>query len=165
MSPLNPYSHFLTDRDPLKTISATPKRLASLSKKLSKTAAERHPAPGKWNARQIVCHLADTEISFAFRLRQTLAEKDHIIQPFDQDHWAWPYDRLKLADALAAFTAFRAWNLRLLENVKGAQWNRPVTHPERGKMTLRTIVETMGGHDLNHLTQIEALRKLPSARR
>ncbi|MGA2724326.1 MAG: DinB family protein [Bryobacteraceae bacterium] len=31
---------------------------------------ERPRAPGKWNARQILCHLADVEIVFAFRLRQ-----------------------------------------------------------------------------------------------
>ena len=36
-------------------------------------------------------------------------------------------------------------------------FNTPATHPERGNMTFRSIVETMGGHDLNHLKQIEAL--------
>ena len=29
--------------------------------------------------------------------------------------------------------------------------------PERGTMTFQTILETMGGHDLNHLSQITAL--------
>ncbi len=50
-----------------------------------------NPAPGKWNAREIVCHLADTELVFAFRLRQAIAEPDHIVQPFDQDKWASNY--------------------------------------------------------------------------
>ena len=31
------------------------------------------------------------------------------------------------------------------------------SHPERGEMTFRTIVETMAGHDLNHLLQVEAI--------
>jgi hypothetical protein len=26
-----------------------------------------------------------------------------------------------------------------------------MTHPERGTMTFQTVVETMAGHDLNHL--------------
>jgi hypothetical protein len=34
---------------------------------------------------------------------------------------------------------------------------RPVNHPERGDMTLQTIVETMGGHDRNHLQQVEEI--------
>jgi hypothetical protein len=35
---------------------------------------------------------------------------------------------------------------------------KQVTHPERGTMTFRDIIETMAGHDINHLGQIEALR-------
>ena len=30
-----------------------------------------------------------------------------------------------------------------------------LTHPERGEMTFRTVIETMGGHDLNHLKPLE----------
>ena len=32
-----------------------------------------------------------------------------------------------------------------------------VNHPERGDITLQTIVETMGGHDRNHLQQVEEI--------
>ena len=40
-------------------------------------AAERPRAPGKWNARQILCHLADVELVFAFRvLIETMAGHD-----------------------------------------------------------------------------------------
>jgi hypothetical protein len=34
---------------------------------------------------------------------------------------------------------------------------RTVTHPERGTMTFATIVETMAGHDLNHLAQLQRI--------
>jgi hypothetical protein len=33
--------------------------------------------------------------------------------------------------------------------------NKPVLHPERGTMTFQTIIETMAGHDLNHLAQLQ----------
>jgi hypothetical protein len=35
--------------------------------------------------------------------------------------------------------------------------DRPVTHPERGTMTFRNLVETMAGHDLNHLGQLHKI--------
>jgi hypothetical protein len=35
--------------------------------------------------------------------------------------------------------------------------SKPVTHPERGQMTLRVLIETMAGHDLNHIKQIEGI--------
>jgi hypothetical protein len=35
-----------------------------------------------------------------------------------------------------------------------------VTHPERGTMTFRTLVETMAGHDVNHVRQIQGMAKV-----
>src|SRR5207248_3140117 len=92
-----------------------------------------------------------------FRLRQTLAAPNHTIQPFDQDRWAAAYDAYDAATALATFTTIREWNLRFLHSLPKEAFATPVTHPERGAMTLQTVVETMGGHDLNHVKQIAAI--------
>lgn len=120
-------------------------------------AVDRCPEPGKWSARQVLCHLADTEMVFAFRLRQALAEPCHVIQPFDQDAWALRYAAYTAEAALELFTAVRRWNLLLLAGVTDAEMEKTLHHPERGAMTLRTVVETMGGHDLNHIHQLEIL--------
>lgn len=154
---MNPYASFLGDRDPLETIGATAKQLSSLIDRIGPQRAEQAPAPGKWSAREILCHLADCESVFAFRLRQTLAEDHHVIQPFDQEQWARNYTAYTVEQALALFSAAREWNLALLRSVNREAMEKQVTHPERGTMTLRTIVETMGGHDINHLRQIEAI--------
>src|SRR5208337_3366014 len=115
------------------------------------------PAPGKWSAAEIACHLADCEIAFGFRLRQTLAEDNHVIQPFDQEKWAASYDGVAAGQALATFAALRNWNLQLINSALPTSANRSVSHPERGEMTFKSIVETMAGHDLNHLTQLRKL--------
>jgi hypothetical protein len=154
---MNPYAAQLGDRDPREVITESPWRLANLAERLGQAGLERSLAPGKWPARVILCHLADCEVAFAFRLRQTLAEDNHVIQPFDQDAWAAPYGKLEGAAALEVFTALRRWNLALLNAVPADAWNRKVTHPERGAGTFRTIVETMAGHDLNHIRQIETI--------
>ena len=90
-------------------------------------------------------------------LRQALAEPKHVIQPFDQDSWAAPYSHFEAATALATFTALRHWNCKLIATVPAEGFSKPLTHPERGEMTFLTLVETMAGHDRNHLLQIEAL--------
>jgi uncharacterized damage-inducible protein DinB len=159
---LNPYARFLSDRDELAVLRDTPERLVTLVAGLDPARLTRPAAAGKWSVRDIVCHLADTEIVFAFRLRQTVAESHHVIQPFDQDAWAASYARLESADALRAFAALRMWNLAFLGAVLPTAHDRPVTHPERGTMTLQDIVETMAGHDLNHRQQIEMLATRPS---
>ena len=154
---MNPYASYLGDRDPLPVIAATPQRLAAQLDRLGPDGIERPYAPGKWNVRQILCHLADTELVFALDLRQTLAEEHHVVQPMDQDKWAANYDAYGARAALEVFTAVRKWNLALLAVVPPAAMSKPVTHPERGQLTCRTLVEIMAGHDLNHLAQIEAV--------
>ena len=90
-------------------------------------------------------------------LRQTLAEPHHVIQPYDQDTWARHYGAYSAAEALAMFRTARQWNIALIKSLPPDALARQVTHPERGSMTFQVLVETMGGHDLNHLRQIEGM--------
>jgi len=153
----NPYAKFVGDRDPVAVIRGTPAAVRELLQRMP-TEQIAMSAPGKkWNAREIVCHLADCEMVFGFRLRQTLAENSPVLQPFDQEKWALRYGNLDVAAALGMFAAARAWNVRLIEATTAAERARQVTHPERGTMTFWTIVETMAGHDTNHLGQLERL--------
>jgi hypothetical protein len=152
----------LGERDPFAVIAATPGELRRLADTLGAAGAERSPAPGKWCAREILCHLADCEVVFAFRLRQALAEDYHVIQPFDQDKWAARYRAFDVQTALDVFTAVRESNRRLIAGVSPEESAKKLTHPERGEMTFRTVVETMAGHDLNHLAQIERIAARPA---
>jgi len=154
---VNPYATQLGNRDAREVIAETPKRLAALAQRLGPPGLERSLAPGKWPARAILCHLADCEAVFAFRLRQALAEPYHVIQPFDQDAWATRYSTADAQTALAVFSAVRQWNLALLETVTPEEFAKTLNHPERGDMTFQTVIDTMGGHDLNHLQQLETI--------
>lgn len=159
MSQLNPYEKFLDGREPVPVLASTAGQIQAVLNQLGPERASESPALGKWSAREIVCHLADCEIAFAFRLRQTLAEDQHTIQPFDQEKWAPQYGAYSAQEAITTFTALRNWNLALLRSLSPDVHSRQVTHPERGPMTFYTIVETMAGHDLNHLRQLEAIAK------
>jgi hypothetical protein len=154
---MNPYASFLGDRPARAVIAETADKLATHVERLGVAGLKRSPAPGKWSAGAILCHLADCEMVFGFRLRQALAEPYHVIQPFDQDRWAKPYDALDGHDALALFAATRRWNLALLDTVSPDDLSKKLTHPERGEMTFQTVIETMAGHDLNHLAQLERI--------
>jgi hypothetical protein len=157
MSTLNPYASFLDKRPVLDILADTPRAIKSLLDSMGPGRAFEAPAPGKWSAGEIVAHLADCELVFGFRLRQTLAEDNPTVQPFDQDKWSATYNVIEPPEAFAAFSAFRKWNLILLEASLPSAADRTVTHPERGTMTFQTIVETMAGHDLNHLGQLQRI--------
>ncbi len=159
----NPYREFLANRNPRQVVATTPEQVAAAVQQLGPGSLERSYAPGKWSAREILCHLADCEIAFAFRLRQALAEPHHTIQPFDQELWARRYAALDAQTALHVFSGVRGWNLALLETVSPEDYAKPVTHPERGEMTFETIVQTIAGHDLNHLRQLQTIVASPGA--
>jgi hypothetical protein len=154
---LNPYAKFLAGRDPIPVLESTPIQISKLADRLPKDQFALTSPRQKWNAREIVAHLADCELVFGFRLRQTLAQDNPVLQPFDQEKWAARYANHDFDSALRMFEATRNWNLLLIRIATEAERQRGVTHPERGIMTFWTIVETMAGHDLNHLLQIERL--------
>ncbi len=160
MSQINPYEKFLDGQPPQAILPATPKAISTYLEVIGAERSSVPPALGKWSAAEIVSHLADCEIVFAFRLRQTLAEDNPTIQPFDQDKWAAQYSGIPAALALEAFTALRNWNLRLTQSALPAAAGRAMTHPERGTMTFQNVVETMAGHDLNHLAQLRRIAEL-----
>jgi hypothetical protein len=160
MTELNPYAKFLDGRSLEAILTPTSHEIANKLQLIGPDKTNQAPAPGKWSPAEIVCHLADCEIAFGFRLRQTLAEDHHVLQPFDQEKWAAPYNGIPAKDALAAFTALRTWNLKLIAKALPDSASKPVTHPERGTMTFQSIVETMAGHDLNHLIQLRRIATL-----
>jgi hypothetical protein len=81
MSQQNPYEKFLDGR-PLEFILATtPDAIAEYLDAIGAQRTNVPPAPGKWSAAEIVSHLADCEIVFAFRMRQTLAEDNPRFSP------------------------------------------------------------------------------------
>ncbi len=157
MSQVNPYDKFLDGRKVDAILAATADAIAGHLEAIGSQRVVAAPAPGKWSAAEIVCHLADCEIAFGFRLRQTLAEDGPTVQPFDQEKWAVRYPGIPAGVALDAFRAARMWNLLLIRAALPAAANRPMTHPERGTMTFQTVVETMAGHDLNHLGQLRKI--------
>jgi uncharacterized damage-inducible protein DinB len=150
-----PYEEALGDRDPVKVLAKTPRKLMRLLDDLSDDAIEARPAAGKWNLREILCHMADCEIAWSWRLRYVYGEKNPVIQPFDQDSWAKAYKSYSLAEAMGCFKALRKWNLAFINCLKDADIKKVVVHPERGEETLWTIVRIMAGHDLHHLTALE----------
>jgi hypothetical protein len=161
VSQTNPYERFLDGRPLEEILHATTNHIAFLLAQI-RDRSHTAPAPGKWSAAEIVAHLADCEIVFAFRLRQTLAEDGPTIQPFDQDKWAATYSGVNVSQALGVFSSLRRWNLALIQAALPGAAKRPMIHPERGTMTFETVVETMAGHDLNHLAQLRRLAEMPA---
>jgi hypothetical protein len=151
----------LAGRDPVVVLQATPEYLSELMASLSEAQLEAPYAPGKWSPRQVMAHMADVELAFGWRLRQTVAAPGVQLSTFDQDVWAQRYDRMDGALALEAFRALRAWNLALLATFTLHDWLAEAFHPERGFESVDFMVRYLAAHDLNHLAQLGVDVPLP----
>ncbi|HEY4358923.1 MAG TPA: DinB family protein [Acidobacteriaceae bacterium] len=154
----NPYADDLGAREPVGVMAETPKKLSELLNQFPAEQLDQKPAPDKWSVREIMCHLADCEIVFAWRLRLNYEQHHPMLQPFDQDGWAKIYKAYTFHQARLTFDATRMWNLAFIAGLSEEDRKRPARHPERGELTLWTTVETIAGHDLHHL---KALAEMP----
>ena len=120
---------------------------------------DAHPAPGKWSAREVVHHLADSEMTAAIRLRLLLAVDRPNIVGFDQDEFArrLHYDRPHEA-SLQAFKAARRTTAELLDVMTEQDWAREGTHTEHGRYTIERWLEIYGTHAHKHADQILVAR-------
>jgi hypothetical protein len=117
------------------------------------------PAPNKWSAKEIVHHLADSEMTAAIRLRLLLAVDRPTIHGYDQDTFATRlhYDRPHEA-SLAAFRYARECTAQILERLSEEDWLREGTHSESGPYSVTRWLEIYSTHAHSHARQIvEAL--------
>ncbi|MBI2832972.1 MAG: DinB family protein [Acidobacteria bacterium] len=126
---------------------------------MTDTELDVHPAPGKWSAREIVHHLADSEMTAAVRLRLLIAEDHPTIHGYDQDEYARKlyYDRPYEA-SLEAFQAARAVTAQLLDRMTDAEWLREGAHTESGRYSAERWLEIYAEHAHKHAEQISRAR-------
>src|SRR5215207_9125163 len=104
---------------------------------------DSQPGPGKWSARQVVHHLADSEMTSAIRLRLLLAVDNPRIEGYDQEEFARRlyYDR-PIEASVEAFKSARRTTGQILERMTDAEWSRQGTHSEhRGSYTVERWLE------------------------
>jgi hypothetical protein len=118
-------------------------------------------APGKWSIRQIIAHLADTELVGAQWFRQVIAEDNPRLSDFDQDAWAknLDYARRSTKQSLESFRRIRSENYELLKAVPESRFDRMGTHAARGPVSLKQLLESRAEHVESHARQMQAIRE------
>lgn len=146
----------------LEAAEKSPKEIAAAVSGLSPAVLRHRSTPQKWCILEILAHLADIEIVYGYRLRQMLADEKPVIAPMDQDAWAKNLGYLDASapELVALYGLNRHHNLRLLRRLKDGDLEKSAFHPEYQKdVTVGRLVEQMAGHGVNHLAQIEKLKR------
>jgi len=141
----------------LARMERTAEDFAAAVKGVSDAALTRRPDEKNWSAKEVICHVRDTEESFMMRF-QTIMEMDEPkFTPAEPDRWASErqYQRNDAAEALQAFRVRRDESLRFLRGLRAEHWDRGGVHATRGRMSLKDFVGLMAWHDDNHLDQLK----------
>jgi uncharacterized damage-inducible protein DinB len=138
-------------------LTRTADDLAAAVRGQSEEALSRRPDAKNWAAKEVVCHLRDTEELFMERFQMILAMDEPKLSGLNPDRWAdeRQYLRNDVNGALAAFRKRRDESLDFLEKLPSDAWQRAGVHATRGKFTLEDFVILMTWHDDNHLDQLE----------
>lgn len=114
------------------------------------------PAPGKWSVRDIVWHMAESELHGYCRGRFILSEPGVTIMPYDQDRWADTLDAAAhpLEEALELFRLLRELMARQLRSQPEARWKQTINHPVKGAMDLERWIGIYDEHLKVHVAQI-----------
>jgi hypothetical protein len=126
---------------------------------ISAAGLDAREAPGEWSPREVIHHLADSEMASALRLRRLVAEERPEIVGYDQDQYARElfYDR-PIEPSLQAFRYARESTAQILDRMSDAQWQRDGTHTESGHYTATGWLETYAAHAVEHADQIRRAR-------
>jgi hypothetical protein len=121
---------------------------------------DARPAPGKWTAREVVHHLADSEMIAAGRLRLIVATDNPQIVAYDQDAFVGRlfYGR-PIGASLDAFKAARRATAEILERMTDEDWARAAgTHTDLGAYTAEKWLQIYAAHAHGHAEQILVAR-------
>jgi hypothetical protein len=124
---------------------------------VSEAVLSRRPDEQNWAAKEIICHVRDTEEYFLTRFQMILSFDEPKFSPADAGRWAAErqYLRNEVGESLTAFRQRRRETLLFAKEIKLDQWQRTCLHAIRGRMTLRDYFNLLAGHDKNHLDQIK----------
>ena len=144
----------LGERDPVDVLATTPEVIEDLTSELDLAVLQKRPEPEEWSAEEILGHIFDAEVVYAFRWRITLAQDGARYPGYDQDAWT-KLPRPSFPEMLAAFASLRRSNVCLIEEVPSEQYAKTGHHSERGPESFELSVRIVAGHDLAHVKQLE----------
>lgn len=126
---------------------------------ISSAEMDAREAPGEWSPREVIHHLADSEMNSAMRLRRLIAEEQPEIRGYDQDLYALQlyYDR-PIDPSLAVFNAVRQSTADILERLTEDQWARYGSHSEHGAYSVLDWLQIYAAHAHDHAEQITRAR-------
>ena len=152
---------YSTPEEAIAVLAAIPDQIETLARQAGgRTVVSEE---GEWTANEVVGHLADAARYWGARMFYVVREDEPYLPGVDQEMLAtiFAHRYRTLDELLATFRLVSAGNVAFLRTVPRDAWERIGEHAERGRMTLREIVEVEADHEREHVQQLRHALGLP----
>jgi hypothetical protein len=148
--------HALGSDDPIDVLRATSAEIDGLIAGAPEAALNHSPAPGEWSPRDVLSHLADSDLVTGMRVRMIVTQERPILVGYDQAAWTSRFGGIdqSAAETIARWRTLRLANIRIYESLSPEELQRVGAHTERGEESVELTVRMHAGHDRMHLDQV-----------
>ncbi len=150
------YISLIAGNDILGTLEAQRRQTLLLLSGRDEADGNFRYAPDKWNAKEVLGHVCDTERIFAYRALRIARGDQTPLAGFDEKDYArnGPFGQRPLAEIIEDYIAVRRATITLLRNLDEAAWMR------RGvanlhEISVRALGYIIAGHELHHRRMLE----------
>jgi len=144
----------------IESIRSTPAKLRAAVAGLTEAQLDTPYREGGWTIRQVVHHVPESHANAWIRFKLALTEDSPTIKPYKEDAWAKLPDvaLAPIESSLALVDALHTRWVTLLDVMQDADFRRPLTHPERGQITLDTLLQIYAWHGPHHVGHIHMVK-------
>ena len=137
--------------------SRGPQLVRSALEGIAETHLDQLPIEGTWSIRQVVCHLADSDIVYVDRMKRVIAEDNPTFFDADPDLLVPGLfcERRRLDVELDLIESVRAHMLPILLSCNETHFGRNGIHSTDGPMSLETLLQRVTLHVPHHLAFVE----------
>ncbi|WLV25440.1 putative metal-dependent hydrolase [Aciduricibacillus chroicocephali] len=140
----------------LKEIGAYTSRLRNTVDSLSDEQLHKTYREGSWNVRQLVHHIADSQLNMYQRLKLALTDENPVVPPFDQDKWAvLPDTELPVESSIKMLEGINERIVSLGNSLTEEQLGRTFTLQGDGEISVAKKVAKLAWHEEHHLAHIK----------
>ncbi|MEA0553096.1 putative metal-dependent hydrolase [Lysinibacillus irui] len=145
----------------LKDIATYTTRLRETVGSLNEEELSKTYRDGSWTVRQLVHHIADSQLNMYQRLKLALTDENPTVPAFDEEKWAiLPDTKLPVETSIKMLEGINERILFLGSTLSEDQLDRSFIHQKNGKITVATKVAKLAWHEEHHLAHIQiALEK------
>jgi|SRR5580700_5286219 hypothetical protein len=150
------YISLITGTDILGTLDTQRRQMMTMLCGRDESDGDIRYAPDKWNAKEVLGHVCDTERVFAYRALRIARGDRTPMEGFEQDDYVkhGPFARAPLAELIEDYIAVRRATLTLLRNLDEAAWERRGV-ANKNEVSVRALAYIVAGHELHHRRILE----------